>query len=85
MSDCGRSTRLGLPQRPHSHRHLLPIATRPHVCGTEDLSKDLSRPAPTDSDAVWKDLGDRIPACPLLSLILGTNLDNVSDPDFRIG
>ena len=52
-----------------------------HISGAEDFPEDFPRPAPTDSDPAWKDLGDGVAPCPLFTQISGADLDCIARTD----
>ena len=61
---------------------LLAVSTRSHISRSEDICEDLAGSATTDPDTSRDDLCYRVAASPLLDLIPGTHLDDVSGADF---
>lgn len=65
-----------VPAKPSRH-YWSPVES--HVGRSENMRKDLLRPAPKDSVAAFENLSDLVPVRPLPGLIPSANLDNVSD------
>ena len=57
------------------------VRSQAHISRAEYFTKDLARPAPTDSDTAGEDLGDGVAPSPLFTEIAGTDLDRVAGAD----